>query len=245
MLKQEEKECWAIPLQIRGLTKQYPGFCLDHADLCVKPGEIMGLVGENGAGKSTLMKAMLDLIRKDAGEVLFWGKPLERDAAGIKNRIGMVLDESNFYQTMNAKDVGRICAGIYRDWQQDSYEDFLRNTGIDMKKAIRDFSKGMKVKLTLAAALCHRADFLVLDEPTNGLDPIAREEILEIFRDYVADGKRAILLSSHITGDLEKIADEITFLHQGKVIFTRDKDDLLAEGEIDAIMNNYVKGCAK
>ena len=243
--KQEEAQTEVMPLQIRGLTKQYPGFCLDHAELTVKPGEIMGLVGENGAGKSTLMKAMLDLIRKDGGEVLFWGQPLADDAVSVKNRIGIVLDEMNFYQTLCADDVGRICAGIYQNWQQGSYEDFLDKAGINRKKAIKDFSKGMKVKLSLAAALCHGADLLILDEPTSGLDPIAREDVLEIFRDYVADGKKAILLSSHITGDLEKIADEITFLHQGKVVFTRDKAELLAEGEISEIMNRYARGCAR
>ena len=151
----------------------------------------------------------------------------------------------NFYQTLCADDVGRICAGIYRNWQQSRYEEFLNKVGINRKKAIKDFSKGMKVKLSLAAALCHGADLLILDEPTSGLDPIAREDVLEIFRDYVADGKKAILLSSHITGDLEKIADEITFLHQGKVVFTRDKAELLAEGEISEIMNRYARGCAR
>ena len=240
--EQGKAQAEAMPLQIRGLTKHYPGFSLKQADLCVRPGEIMGLVGENGAGKSTLMKAMLDLIRKDGGEVRFWGKRLADEPAAIKNRIGVVLDEINFYQSIHAEDVSRICRRIYASWDQTQYERFLTDAGISMKKAIKDFSKGMKVKLSLAVALSHGADLLILDEPTSGLDPIAREEILEIFKDYVADGRRAILLSSHITGDLEKAADEITFIHQGQVVFTRDKAELLAEGEIGEIMMRYAKG---
>lgn len=229
-------------MRIENLAKRYKGFCLDNVSLRIKPGEIVGLVGENGAGKSTLMKAALGLIRSDAGEVLFWGQPLQQSSVEIKNKIGVMLDESGFYQTMNAQEAGKICAGVYKDWDSAKYEKFLQKYGIDMKKPIKDYSKGMRVKLMLAAALCHGAEILILDEPTSGLDPVAREEILEDFRDFVSDGKRAVLISSHISSDLEKIADEIVFIHQGKQVFTRSREELCEEGGVDKIMNEFVRG---
>ena len=188
-------------MKIENLTKQYKGFRLDNVSLRIKPGEIVGLVGENGAGKSTLMKAVLGLIRSDAGQVLFWGQPLLQNPITLKNRIGVMLDESGFYQTMNAQEAGKICAGIYKDWDSAKYETFLNKYGINMKKPIKDYSKGMRVKLMLAAALCHGAEILILDEPTSGLDPVAREEILEDFKDFVSDGKKAVLISSHISSE--------------------------------------------
>ncbi len=229
-------------MKIENLTKQYKGFRLDNVSLRIKPGEIVGLVGENGAGKSTLMKAALGLIRSDTGQVLFWGQPLGRNPIALKNQIGVMLDESGFYQTMNAQEAGKICAGVYKDWDSGKYEEFLHKYGIDMKKPIKDYSKGMRVKLMLATALCHGAEILILDEPTSGLDPVAREEILEDFKDFVSDGKKAVLISSHISSDLEKIADEIVFIHQGRQVFTKSSRELCEEGGVDRIMNEYVRG---
>ena len=229
-------------MKIENLTKQYKGFRLDNVSLRIKPGEIVGLVGENGAGKSTLMKAALGLIRSDAGQVLFWGQPLQQNSVEIKNKIGVMLDESGFYHTMNAQEAGKICAGIYKDWDSAKYETFLNKYGINMKKPIKDYSKGMRVKLMLATALCHGAEILILDEPTSGLDPVAREEILENFKEFVSDGKKAVLISSHISSDLEKIADEIVFIHQGRQVFSKSSREICEEGGVDMIMNEYVRG---
>ena len=217
-------------LKIENLTKQYKGFRLDNVSLRIKPGEIVGLVGENGAGKSTLMKAVLGLIRSNEGEVLFWGQPLIQNPITLKNRIGVMLDESGFYQTMNAQEAGKICAGVYKDWDSAKYETFLNKYGINMKKPIKDYSKGMRVKLMLATALCHGAEILIL------------EEILEDFKDFVSDGKKAVLISSHISSDLEKIADEIVFIHQGRQVFTKSSREICEEGGVDMIMNEYVRG---
>lgn len=229
-------------MRIENLTKEYKGFRLDNVSLRIKPGEIVGLVGENGAGKSTLMKIALGLAKNDEGDVLFWGESLRENSKKIKNRIGVMLDESGFYLTINAAEAGKICGGIYENWNSEKYEKFLHDYNIDMKKPIKNYSKGMKVKLMLATALCHDAEILILDEPTSGLDPIAREEILEQLREFVADGKKGILISSHISSDLEKIADEVVFIHQGKHVFTKSGSLLREEGGVDALMNEYVRG---
>lgn len=229
-------------MTIEGVSKSYKGFALENMSLGIGPGQIVGLVGENGAGKSTLMKIALGLVKSDEGDVLFWGESLREDPKKIKNKIGVMLDESGFYLTINAIEAGKICAGIYEHWDSRKYEEFLRGYNIDMRKPIKDYSKGMRVKLMLATALCHDAEVLVLDEPTSGLDPIAREEILEHFKAFVADGRKGILISSHISTDLEKIADEIVFIHQGKHVFTKSGSALRREGGVDAVLNEYVRG---
>ena len=232
----------AHALEIKGLRKEYTDFVLEGMDLTIERGKIMGLVGENGAGKTTAMKAMLGIIKADGGSVRFFGKELSGGLSGNKNDIGVVLGEVNFYETMTSEQVGKVCGGIYKNWDEKRFKDSLGRMNVVMNKKIKDFSKGMRIKLALASALSHQAKILILDEPTSGLDPVAREEILDEFKAFTEDGQGAILLSSHITSDLEKIADDITFIHKGKVIFTKSRRELAGIGNIDDIMTEYVRG---
>ena len=212
-------------LQAENLTKQYPGFLLDHVSFTLPKGSIMGLIGENGAGKSTTIKAILDLIHADAGTVTFWGQTLS-SSPPLKEDIGVVFDGINFYETLTPAKVGKISAAAYRQWDDKLYRDYLTRFGLPLDKEIKSFSKGMKTKLCIAVALSHHPKLLILDEATSGLDPVIRDDILDVFLDFVQDEEHSILMSSHISTDLEKIADYITFIHQGKVLFCKSKDEL-------------------
>ena len=214
-------------LQINGLTKEYPGFKLDHVSFTLPCGTIMGLIGENGAGKSTTINAVLDLIRKDEGNILFWGKELSRNPRQLKEDIGVVFDGINFYETLTPAKVGKISAAAYRQWDPAAYKGFLDQFQLPADKEIKTFSKGMKMKLSIAAALSHHPKLLILDEATSGLDPVMRDDILDVFLDFIQDETHSILMSSHITTDLEKVADYITFIHQGKIVFSKPKDELI------------------
>ena len=212
-------------LQVEDLTKEYAGFKLDHVSFSLPSGAIMGLIGENGAGKSTTINAILNLIKKDAGRVTFWGQELEAGKA-LKEDIGVVFDDINFYETLTPAKVGRISAEAYRQWDDALYGEYLKRFQISPKKEIKTLSKGTKMKLCIAVALSHRPRLLILDEATSGLDPVMRDDILDIFLDFVQDENHSILMSSHITTDLEKVADYITCIHQGKVLFSKSKDEL-------------------
>lgn len=212
-------------LQVEDLTKEYAGFKLDHVSFSLPSGAIMGLIGENGAGKSTTINAILNLIKKDAGRVTFWGQELESGKA-LKEDIGVVFDDINFYETLTPAKVGRISAEAYRQWDDALYGEYLKRFQISPKKEIKTLSKGTKMKLCIAVALSHRPRLLILDEATSGLDPVMRDDILDIFLDFVQDENHSILMSSHITTDLEKVADYITCIHQGKVLFSKSKDEL-------------------
>ena len=214
-------------LQINGLTKEYPGFKLDHVSFTLPCGTIMGLIGENGAGKSTTINAVLDLIRKDDGNILFWGKELSHNPRQLKEDIGVVFDGINFYETLTPVKVGKISAAAYRQWDPAAYNGFLDQFQLPADKEIKTFSKGMKMKLSIAAALSHHPKLLILDEATSGLDPVMRDDILDVFLDFIQDETHSILMSSHITTDLEKVADYITFIHQGKIVFSKPKDELI------------------
>ncbi|MGF7145633.1 ABC-2 type transport system ATP-binding protein [Anaerotaenia torta] len=213
-------------LQVENLTKQYPDFKLDHVSFSIPKGTIMGLIGENGAGKSTTINAILDLIRRDEGTVTFWGEKLSADSRQIKEDIGVVFDGINFYETLTPAKVGKISAAAYKHWDQTVYCDYLNKFQLPPGKEIKTFSKGMKMKLCIAVALSHKPKLLILDEATGGLDPIMRDDILDVFLEFVQDENHSILISSHITADLEKVADYITFIHEGKVLFCKSKDEL-------------------
>lgn len=217
-------------IEIKGLVKEYPSFRLDGLDLTLPSGSIMGLVGENGAGKSTTIKLIMNAARRDGGTVSVLGTD-SRSAAfnEVKEDIGVVLDEAYFPEVLNAGDVGRIMANTYRNWEPDTYEGYLQRFGLPRDKAFKDFSRGMKMKLAIAVALSHQAKLLILDEATSGLDPMVRDEILDIFNEYTRQEDRSILLSSHIVSDLEKICDYIAFLHKGKLVLCEEKDRLLEE----------------
>ncbi len=212
-------------LQVENLTKQYAGFQLDHVSFSVPKGTIMGLIGENGAGKSTTINAILDLIHKDDGTVAFWGQELS-SSKQLKEDIGVVFDDINFYAALTPAQIGKISAAAYQQWDEVMYRDFLKRFQLPAGKEIKTFSKGMKMKLCIAAALSHKPKLLILDEATSGLDPVMRDGILDIFLEFVQDENHSILMSSHITTDLEKVADYITFIHQGKVLFCKTKDEL-------------------
>ena len=215
---------------LKGLVKEYPGFRLGGLDLALPSGSIMGLVGENGAGKSTTIKLIMNAIKRDAGSVSVLGVDNQSRAfSGIKEDIGVVLDEAYFPEVLNARNVGRVMANTYRRWEPETYEKYLRQFALPQDKAFRDYSRGMKMKLAIAVALSHQAKLLILDEATSGLDPMVRDEILDIFNEYTRQEDRSILLSSHIVSDLEKICDYIAFLHKGQLLLCEEKDRLLEE----------------
>lgn len=213
-------------IEIKHLTKNYSGFSLENLSLTLPSGCIMGLVGENGAGKSTTIRMILGLTRPDRGEITVFGQKMDQE---LKQRIGVVLDEPGYPNCMNARQIGNILAGIYRGWEKDTYAGYLEKLNIPKNKPFKDFSKGMKMKLCLAAALSHGAKLLILDEATSGLDPVVRDDILDILNDFTRDEGNSVLISSHIVSDLEKICDYIAFLHRGKLILCREKDELLNE----------------
>ena len=212
-------------LQVENLTKQYPDFTLDHVSFSVPKGTIMGLIGENGAGKSTTINAILDLINKDDGTVAFWGQELS-SSKQIKENIGVVFDGINFYETLTPAKVGKISSAAYKQWDEHLYKEYLKRFQLPVDKEIKTLSKGMKMKLCIAVALSHKPKLLILDEATSGLDPVMRDDILDIFLEFVQDANHSIMMSSHISTDLEKVADYITFIHQGKVVFSKRKDEL-------------------
>ena len=213
-------------IEIRNLTKHYVGFSLENLNLTLPSGCIMGLVGENGAGKSTTIRMLLGMARPDSGEITVFGQKMD---AGLRERIGVVLDEPGYPGCMTAAQIGKMLAGLYRGWEKDTFEGYLTSLRIPGNKPFKDFSKGMKMKLCLAAALSHGAKLLILDEATSGLDPVVRDELLDIFNDFTRDEGNSVLISSHIVSDLEKICDYIAFLHRGKLMLCREKDELLNE----------------
>ncbi|MDO4541083.1 MAG: ABC transporter ATP-binding protein [Syntrophomonadaceae bacterium] len=217
-------------IEIKGLNKRYPGFWLEDIDLTLPQGSIMGLVGENGAGKSTLIKLIMDAIPRDSGTVSVLG--VDNQSArftAVKEDIGIVLDEAYFPEALTAKRLGRVMSYTYRHWDQARYEGYLQSLSLPAGKEFKDFSRGMKMKLAIAVALSHAPRLLLLDEATSGLDPMVRDEILDIFNDFTRDDTHSILLSSHIVSDLEKICDYIAFIHHGKLYFCDEKDRLIEE----------------
>ena len=214
-------------IEIRGLCKDYGDFKLDHVDLTLPGGAILGLIGENGAGKSTTIKAVLDLIRRDGGSVKVFGREVAESGPAYKEDLGVVLDDAPFHDVLKAPQVGKMLSQIYRNWDQGLFDGYLDRFRLPRDKRIKEFSKGMKMKLSIAAALAHRPRLLVLDEATAGLDPVVRSELLDEFLSFIQDEEHAVLLSSHITSDLEKAADYVTYLHKGRVAVQGAKDELL------------------
>ena len=214
-------------IEIKGITKKYDGFTLDNVSFDVPKGSIMGFIGQNGAGKSTTIRSLLNIIPVSSGEIKLLGLDHIKDEKEIKERIAVVFDELPFHDVFNAKDMSRIFEGIYPKWNRNEYMRYLERFELPRKKKIGEFSKGMKMKLQIACALSHEAELIVMDEPTSGLDPVVRDEILRIFMEYLEDGERSILMSSHITSDLEKIADSITFIDRGKILLSGYKDGIL------------------
>lgn len=214
-------------IEIKGITKKYDGFILNNVSFDVPKGSIMGYIGQNGAGKTTTIRSLLNIISIDGGQIKLLGLDHIKDEEEIKKRISVVFDEFPFHDVFTANDVARILEGLYPEWDNAVYKQYLERLELPRKKKIGQFSKGMKMKLQIACALSHNAELLIMDEATSGLDPIARDEILHIFMEYMGNGERSILMSSHITSDLEKIADSVTYIDKGKILISGNKDEIL------------------
>ena len=216
-------------LEIRNLTKSYPGFTLDNLNLTLPSGCIMGLIGENGAGKSTTIKLILDMIHKDSGSIIILGKDNTDSIELTKEDIGVVMDEVGIPECLTVKQVGNVMKNTFRNWDDAEYARLVQKLALPDHKQFKEFSRGMKMKLGIAIALSHKAKLLILDEATSGLDPVVRDEVVEMFSDFTRDENHSILISSHIVSDLEKLCDYVAFLHKGKLLLCEEKDQLLAE----------------
>lgn len=214
-------------IEISGLTKRYDGFTLDNLSFSVPKGSIMGFIGQNGAGKTTTIKAILNIIKADEGSVKLLGMDSVTEEIPIKERIAAVFDEIPFHDEFTAKNLDVILGDIYKNWNTQTFVQYLDRFALPRKKKIGKLSKGMKMKLQIACALSHGAELLIMDEATTGLDPVVRNEILDIFMEYIQDENHSIFMSSHITSDLEKVADSVTFIDKGKLLLTGYKDDIL------------------
>lgn len=216
-------------LVVNGLTKRYQDFTLDGVSFTVPQGSIVGLIGENGAGKSTTLHAVLGLIGRDGGTVELLGLPDTALDDGVRNQIGVVFDGNSYPEMLTPRKLGRVMGKIYRTWDPDRYAALLQQLALPADKRIKALSKGMKMKLALAVAFSHHAKLLVLDEATSGLDPMVRDEVLDVFNDFTRQADHTVVLSSHIVSDLEKICDYIAFLHRGRLVLFEEKDRLLEE----------------
>ncbi len=212
-------------IEIRGLEKRYPGFDLS-LDLDLPQGCILGLIGENGAGKSTTIKSILGMIRTDAGSIRVLGRDNGKNFAPVREDIGVVLDEGGLPSCLDAGQLGKVMAGIYKNWDAAVYRGYLQKLSLPANKPYSEMSRGMKMKLAIAVALSHHPKLLVLDEATSGLDPVVRDEVVEIFSDFTREEDHAVLISSHIVSDLEKICDYVAFLHKGRLLLCEEKDAL-------------------
>jgi len=216
-------------LEIKDLCKNYPGFSLDHLNLTLPSGCILGLIGENGAGKSTTMKLILDLIRRDSGTITILGRDNREDVRLTREQIGVVMDEAGIPECLNPMQIGKVMGLIFKNWEPDTYLNLLSKLQLPHTTAFRELSRGMKMKLSIAIAMSHGAKLLILDEATSGLDPVVRDEVVQMLSDFTRDEDRSILISSHIVSDLEKLCDYIAFLHKGRRMLFEEKDVLLAK----------------
>lgn len=227
-------------IEINGLTVKYDGFTLDNVSFCVPKGSIMGFIGQNGAGKTTTIKALLNVVKRDSGTIQMLGLDNIADEVAIKEQMAAVFDELPFHDQLTAKQIDVILRDVYKEWDSKVFKVYLDRLQLPEKKKIGQFSKGMKMKLQIATALSHNAKLLVMDEATTGLDPVVRNEILDIFLEYLQDENHSILMSSHITTDLERVADSVTFIDRGRLLLSGYKDDILEQhGVIKCTKANY------
>lgn len=215
-------------LSIRGLSKRYMNFSVEDVTFNVPDGTVVGLIGENGAGKSTIIKSVFGAVHPDGGEILVDGMPLDKLDKSGRQKISFVLDDMGLPMELTLSMLDKVLANIFEKWDSAKFKALVQKFGLPKKKMLKEFSKGMKMKATIAVALSYESNLLILDEPTSGLDPVVRDDILEMIYDYNRQNGRAALISSHITTDLEKICDYIVYIHGGKVIFNEEKDELLS-----------------
>ena len=214
-------------LEINNITKDYKKFKIDNISFNLPKGYIMGFIGANGAGKTTTIKLILNMIKREFGEIKVFGLDNIREEERIKEQIGVVFDECYYLEDWTLNDVEKAVSMFYKNWNSSIYEKYLKEFNLARDKKVKDLSRGMRMKLMIAVAFSHEAKLLILDEPTSGLDPVARDEFLDILRDYIEDEEKSVIFSSHITSDIEKIADYITYINNGKIIFTGEKDEFL------------------
>ena len=214
-------------IELKNVSKDYGDFKLDNISFSVPEGSVCGFIGQNGAGKTTTISLILDIIKRDSGDIRVFGENVGGNSASLHENIGVVFDEMGFHEFMTGKDINIMMKNIYKNWDEEAFFDYLKRFSLPAKKPCGKFSRGMRMKLQIAVALSHHAKLLVMDEPTSGLDPIVRNEMINIFREFVLSEDHSILLSSHITGDLEKIADEIIFIDGGRILLSGNKDEIL------------------
>lgn len=232
-------------LQVEHLCKSYDGFALQDVSFALPKGSVMGFIGENGAGKTTVIKAILGMIRRESGTIRLFGKEQSGDMLDAKQEIGVVFDGSNFHDPIRPVDIAAMMGKIYKNWDDALFQKYLAEFKIPAGKQFKEFSRGMKMKLSIATAISHHPKLLILDEATSGLDPIVRDEILDVFFDLIQDEERSILMSSHITSDLEKIADYITFIHEGHILLCEEKDRMLEDYRIIKCSREQAAAVAK
>lgn len=214
-------------IELKNVTKDYGDFKLDNVSFAVPEGTVCGFIGQNGAGKTTTINLIKDVIRRDSGDITLFGEPVNKDTAYLREDIGVVFDEMGFHEFMTGRDINIMMKNIYKNWDEEVFFENLKKFSLPSKKKCGAFSRGMRMKLQIAVALSHNAKLLIMDEPTSGLDPIVRNEIIGIFREFVVEEDHTILLSSHITSDLEKIADEVVFINAGKIVLAGNKDEIM------------------
>lgn len=227
-------------VELKDLTKNLKGFSVKNMNLQVKQGFVTGFIGANGAGKSTTIKMIMNLLRPDVGEVKVFGLDYAKHEKEIKERIGFVYDGNVFFEGMNLKDIKRIVGPAYKNWDDALFHQYVERFGLPLNKAIKTFSKGMQMKASLAIALSHHAELIIMDEPTAGLDPIFRRELLNLLQELMLDGSRTIFFSTHITTDLDRIADYIAFIQNGELVFNQSIHDVtenyaLVKGGMDLL----------
>ncbi|KGR87271.1 MULTISPECIES: ABC transporter ATP-binding protein [Lysinibacillus] len=227
-------------IELKNVTKKFKGFSVNNINLQVKRGFVTGFIGANGAGKSTTIKTMMNLLKPDAGEVKLFGLDYKTHEKEIKERIGFVYDGNIFFEGLNLKDIKRIVAPAYKHWDDTLFDQYVEQFELPLNKAIKTFSKGMQMKASLAIALSHHAELIIMDEPTAGLDPIFRRELLDLLQELMVDGNRTIFFSTHITTDLDRIADYIAFIQKGKLVFNQSIHDVaenyaLVKGELNLL----------
>ncbi|MBR6851393.1 MAG: ABC transporter ATP-binding protein [Lachnospiraceae bacterium] len=232
-------------IELEHVTKDYGDFRLDDVSFTVPEGSVCGFIGQNGAGKTTTINLILDVIRRDSGEVRVFGENVDENSAGLREDIGVVFDEMGFHEFMTGKDINIMMKNIYKNWDEEAFFGYLKQFALPVKKKCGVFSRGMRMKLQIAVALSHHAKLLVMDEPTSGLDPIVRNEMMNIFRDFVVEEDHTILLSSHITGDLEKLADEVVFIDGGRIVLAGNKDEMLEKHGILKCKKDEVEKISK
>ncbi|GIN90374.1 ABC transporter ATP-binding protein [Siminovitchia terrae] len=237
-------------VEFKGVTKRFKGFSLENINLQIKKGYVTGFIGANGAGKSTTIKLMMNLLQADAGEIKVFGLDYASHEKEIKERIGFVYDSNVFYEGLNIKDIRQIVAPSYKNWSDEQFYDYIKKFELPLNKAVKTFSKGMQMKVSLAMALSHDAEFIMMDEPTAGLDPVFRRELLDILKDIMEGGKRTLFFSTHITSDLNHIANYITFIQKGKILFNDSMDEVqeryaLVKGSTDLINRDTEKSFIK